>query len=101
MSTSPTIIFAGSGEFGVPTLRRLVESGHSIAAVISQPDRPAGRGRKLLPTAIAQVALAHALPLVRTENVNSQQLPSADLLVVIAFGQKIAPHIVDHARLGS
>jgi methionyl-tRNA formyltransferase len=98
---TPRIIFAGSGEFGVPTLKRLQESGLRIAQVISQPDRPAGRGRRLHPTPIAQLALERDLPLVRTDDINAQPLPPADLLVVIAFGQKIAPHVVDHARLGS
>ena len=97
------IIFAGSGEFGVPTLRALLDAGHEVVRVISQPDRPAGRKRVLTPTPIAQLALERSLPLLRTENVNREPepLPAAELLVVIAFGQKIAPHVVDHARLGS
>jgi methionyl-tRNA formyltransferase len=101
VNDTPKIIFAGSGEFGVPTLGRLIESGISIVQVFSQPDRPAGRGRQLHPTAIAQLALERGLPLVRTDNINAQTLPPADLLLVIAFGQKVAPHVVDHARLGS
>jgi methionyl-tRNA formyltransferase len=94
------IIYAGSGEFGLPTLRALVDAGHDIVRVVSQPDRPAGRGRGLTPTPISKFALERNLPLLRTQNVNAEPLPPADLLVVIAFGQKIAPHIVDHARLG-
>jgi methionyl-tRNA formyltransferase len=94
------IIFAGSGEFGLPTLRALSERGHEIVQVVSQPDRPAGRGRGLTPTPISKFALERNLPLLRTQNINAEQLPAADLLVVIAFGQKIAPHVVDHARLG-
>ena len=95
------IIFAGAGEFGLPSLRALREHGHSIVQVVSQPDRPAGRGRKLTPTPIAQYALDSNLPLIRTQNINAEKLPAADLLVVIAFGQKIAEHIVHHARLGA
>jgi methionyl-tRNA formyltransferase len=100
MAVSLRIIFAGSGEFGLPTLRALSEAGHEIVQVVSQPDRPAGRGRGLTPTPIAKFALTQNLPLRRTQNINAESLPPADLLVVIAFGQKIAPHIVDHARLG-
>ena len=95
------IIFAGSGEFGLPTLRALVEAGHDVVQVVSQPDRPAGRGRGLTPTPISKFALERNLPLVRTQNVNAEARPPADLLVVIAFGQKIAPHVVDAPRLGA
>ena len=95
------IIFAGAGEFGLPSLKALLERGHSIVQVISQPDRPAGRGRKLTPTPIAQFAIEQNLPLNRTENINAETLPAGDLLVVIAFGQKIAEHVVHHARLGA
>ncbi len=94
------IIFAGSGEFGLPTLGALADAGHELVQVISQPDRPAGRGRGLTPTPIARFALDHDLPLLRTQNVNAEQLPPADLLVVIAFGQKIGPHVIDPMRLG-
>ena len=95
------IIFAGAGEFGLPTLQALVDAGHQIVQVVSQPDRPAGRGRKLTPTPIAQFALDRGLPLERTDDINALPLPPADVMVVIAFGQKIAPHVVNHPRLGS
>lgn len=95
------IIFAGSGEFGLPALRALLESGHELVQVFSQPDRPAGRGRTLTPTPIAAYAIEHSLPVIRTANINVECLPPADLMVVIAFGQKISPRVVDHPRLGS
>jgi methionyl-tRNA formyltransferase len=95
------IIFTGSGEFGVATLGSLLEAGHEIVTVCTQPDRPAGRGRKMTATAIAQFAAEHSLPLIPTGNINAERLPPADLMVVIAFGQKIAPAVVDHPRLGS
>jgi methionyl-tRNA formyltransferase len=99
--TSLDIIFAGAGEFGLSSLNALTNAGHRIVQVISQPDRPAGRGRKLTPTPIAQYAIEHNFPLIRTDNINTETLPPADLLVVIAFGQKIAEHTVHHARLGA
>jgi methionyl-tRNA formyltransferase len=95
------IIFAGSGEFGVPTLRALLEARHELTQAVTQPDRPAGRGRHLTPTAIARLAAEHGVPLLKTADINRENLPPADLLVVIAFGQKIAPGIVSHARLAS
>jgi methionyl-tRNA formyltransferase len=96
-----SIIFAGSGEFGLPALRAVLEAGQKIVQVISQPDRPAGRGRQLTPTPIANFASTTNLPLLKTPDINVENLPLADLMIVIAFGQKIAPHIVNHPRLGS
>lgn len=94
-------IFAGAGEFGLPTLKAMLEAGHRAVGVYSQPDRPAGRGRKLTPTPIAQFALDHGLPVVRTETFNAESLPPADVMVVIAFGQKISAAHASHARLGA
>src|SRR4051812_45457948 len=96
-----SIIFAGAGEFGLPTLRALIDAGHRIVQVITQPDRPAGRGKKLTPTAIGQLAIERNLPLVRTENINAEKLPEADVMVVIAFGQKISQAIANHPKFGS
>lgn len=95
------LIFAGSGEFGLPTLLALASAGHQLVQVYSQPDRPAGRGRKLLPTPIAQAAIDHSWPLTRTANINQEPIPEADLLVVIAFGQKISDQVVHRPRLGA
>ncbi|HTW94880.1 MAG TPA: methionyl-tRNA formyltransferase [Tepidisphaeraceae bacterium] len=95
------IIFAGSGEFGLPTLRRLTEGDEEIVQVISQPDRPSGRGRKLTPTAISQVAMEKKLNLLRTENANAESLAAADVMVVIAFGQKMSAEIVARPKFGS
>jgi methionyl-tRNA formyltransferase len=101
LSSSLKIIFAGSGEFGLPTLRAVRSAGHEIVQLFTQPDRPAGRGRKLTATPIGQYAIDQSLPLVRTANINTEQLPAADVMVVIAFGQKIADNVVNYPRLGS
>jgi methionyl-tRNA formyltransferase len=95
------ILFAGSGAFGVPTLERLVARGANLVRVYTQPDKPAGRGHVLTPTPVGAWSLAHGVDLVRTDDINREPLPQADLLVVIAFGQKLAPQVVDHARLGA
>lgn len=110
-STPLSIIFAGSGEFGGPTLRALVAAGHRVIRVITQPDRPAGRGRHLTPTPIAALAEELGLPVLKTANINAEPLlppsstlplpPSPDLMIVIAFGQKIGQPAVNAPRLGS
>lgn len=94
------VLFAGSGEFGLPTLEALLDR-HHILSVISQEDRPAGRGRKLTPTPVAQFAIDHKIPLIRTSHIEQEILPAADVMVVIAFGQKIPPQVVNAPRLGS
>ncbi|HEX8524476.1 MAG TPA: methionyl-tRNA formyltransferase [Tepidisphaeraceae bacterium] len=95
------VIFSGSGEFGLPTLEALVAGGHEIVELFTQPNRPAGRGKKLTPTPVGAWADAHHLSPIRTENINRENLVAADVMVVIAFGQKIGPHVVHHPRLGS
>ncbi len=74
---------------------------HEIALVVSQPDRPSGRGRGLTPTPIAQAARERGFPLLRTADINCESLPPADVMIVIAFGQKIGPAAVSAPRLGS
>ena len=66
------ILFAGSGEFGAPSLSALMEEGHEIAAVISQPDRPAGRGKHLTPTPIARLAEERKLRVIKTANIKPE-----------------------------
>jgi methionyl-tRNA formyltransferase len=92
------IVFFGSGEFAVPSLRWLVNSPHEVAGVVTQPDRPAGRGRTSHPTPVAEWAEELGLPNERCEQVNEpafvKKMASlqADLAVVAAFGQKfLAP----------
>jgi methionyl-tRNA formyltransferase len=93
-----SILFAGSGAFGLPTYRQLLAAGHHIVGVYTQPDRPAGRGKRLTPTPVAAEVGDGA---IRTADINAELLPPADVMVVIAFGQKIGPAAVAHPRLGS
>jgi methionyl-tRNA formyltransferase len=98
------VIFFGSGAFGLPTLHAL-SSRHRVVAIVSQPDRPAGRGAALTPTPISQFALESlpGVPLFKPENVNdpavleSIRAIKADAFVVIAFGQKLSPALL-HER---
>jgi methionyl-tRNA formyltransferase len=95
------IVYLGSGEFGLPCLDALEASGHHLALVVTQPPNPAGRGRKLCPTPVGLWAQDHKLPCIPAENVNdpevSQRLVQAqpDVIVVIAFGQKIGKPLVE------
>ncbi len=95
------LIFAGSGAFGLPTLAALLEAQHRVTLVISQPDHPAGRGRKITPTPVAAWALNRGLKLLRSDDLNGESLPLADAMIVIAFGQKISAAAADRPRLGS
>lgn len=92
------ILFLGTGEFGVPTLRALARAGHDILAAVSQPDRPAGRGLTVAPTPIRAAAEQLGIPHVQAADVNA--LPSAELIrgaelgFVVAFGQKLGPGLL-------
>lgn len=94
------LVYLGSGEFGIPCLDALKASDHALARVVTQPANPAGRGRKPQPTPVAQWAAAHSVPFAETDNVNSAQMLAQiadcrpEVLVVIAFGQKIGPELV-------
>jgi len=93
------LIFLGSGEFGLPTLEFL-HAHHEVRAVVSQPDRPAGRKRQLTPTPISQWAAQHDLTLRKTDNANVDDFVAlmqdahADAAIVIAFGQKLSPELI-------
>ena len=88
-----SVAFLGGGSLGAPCLRELARRGW-IDVVVSQPDRPAGRGRVSTPTAISSLALECGLTLIRTEDVNqleaSEQCARAKVIVVISFGQKLS-----------
>src|SRR5258706_10307445 len=84
------ILFAGSGEFGAPSLSALMEAGHEIAAVISQPDRPAGRGGGLTPTPIARLAIERGLRGVRTGDIKQEKIDAGGLVGGVWVRQKNA-----------
>jgi methionyl-tRNA formyltransferase len=87
------IIFMGTPEFALPTLKSLHQSSHSILAVITQPDRPKGRGQKLLVSPIKQYALDSDLPILQPKTVNDPEFIESlkqnrpDVIIVVAFGQ--------------
>ena len=95
------LIYFGSGDFGLPTLQALVEADHEVAAVVTQPDRPAGRKRLPTPTPIAAWARDQGLDVWKQENVNEPDFVArvaalrAEASVVIAFGQKLSPPLIE------
>jgi methionyl-tRNA formyltransferase len=94
------IVYLGSGEFGLQCLNALAQSSHSLDFIVTQPPRQAGRGRKLTPTPVADWAKVHSVPFIETEDVNAPQILqkiagyTPDLIVVIAFGQKIGDELI-------
>jgi methionyl-tRNA formyltransferase len=99
------IVFAGTPEFAVPTLQALLDVGHDVCAVYTQPDRPAGRGRKLTASPVKQLALTHDIPVYQPENFKNPesiaQLTAlqADLMVVIAYGLILPQAVIDAPTL--
>jgi len=100
------LVFFGTPEFAVPTLRRLIAGRHEVVAVVCQPDRRRGRGRRTSPAPVAQLALESGVPLLRPENVGDADCVAAlralepDLGVVVAFGQFIPKRVRELPSLG-
>lgn len=92
------IVFFGTPDFAVESLKRLVEAGFHIAAVVTMPDKPAGRGHHLLQSAVKQYAVSQGLPLLQPVNLKDEAFVSelraigADLHIVIAF--RMLPQVV-------
>ena len=106
MITGLKIVFAGTPEFSVPSLRALLESEHQVVAVYTQPDRPAGRGRKLTASPVKQLALEHEIPVRQPKNLKGEvdlvdlESLQADLMVVVAYGLLLPSRVLEAPRLG-
>ena len=101
------IVYLGSGEFGIECLNALERSSHSLQFIVTQPPHPAGRGRKPSPTPAAHWATTYSIPFVETDNVNTPRMMEKiadykpDLIVVIAFGQKIGNELINLPSKGA
>jgi len=101
------IVFAGTPDFAVPTLQALLDSPHRVSAVYTQPDRPAGRGRKLTASPVKILALSADIPVYQPENFKNpatiQELAALapDLLVVVAYGLILPQAVLDIPKQGS
>jgi len=101
----PKIIFLGTPQFAVPTLRALIHEGYDILSVVTQPDRPKGRGRKLTPSPVKILAEENNLTILQPERLDDSFLNlllplKPDLLVVIAFGQIIPGRVLSSVKEG-
>lgn len=100
------IIFAGTPEFAAETLSALLTTEHEICAVYTQPDRPAGRGRKITASPVKQVALEHQIHVEQPVNFKSNEAKqiladlNADLMIVVAYGLLLPQAVLDTPRLG-
>jgi len=100
------LVFAGTPEFAVPCLEACRASGAEVVAVYTQPDRPAGRGRKLAPSPVKQAALAAGITVEQPESLKSTDVQQAlaayrpDLLVVVAYGLILPRKVLAIPRLG-
>lgn len=100
------IIFAGTPDFAAQALDALIAAGHEIALVLTQPDRPSGRGMKLTPSAVKVVAERHQIPVWQPEKLRTseQQAPvaavNADVMIVAAYGLILPQIVLDMPRLG-
>ena len=99
------IVFMGTPDFAVPCLKTLNEN-YEVIAVITQPDRPKGRGQKLTPSPIKEYALEHNLTVLQPEKIKTSETEeqlkklAPDLIVVVAFGQILSKAILDIPKLG-
>jgi methionyl-tRNA formyltransferase len=98
------LLFAGTPAFAVPSLQALLEAGHRVLAVYTQPDRPAGRGRKLATGAVKEFALAHGLEVRQPETLKGRadelRALGADAMIVVAYGVLLPPDVLAAPRLG-
>jgi methionyl-tRNA formyltransferase len=100
------IVFMGTPESAVPSLRRLVDDGHEIIAVWTQPDKPAGRGNKLHPPPVKEFALQHGLAIHQPQKIKTAEANDlfashrADVAVVVAYGRILPPEFLAAPRHG-
>jgi methionyl-tRNA formyltransferase len=101
------VLFWGTPAFALPALRSLSEEGHVVVGVVTQPDRPAGRGREVAMSPIKQEALESGIPVLQPEKARGDEFLAqiraldADISVVVAYGQILRPEVLAVPRLGS
>ncbi len=107
MAESFKIIYMGTPDFAVPPLKFLSKTKHEIALVVTQPDRPKGRGKKILPPPVKKAAVKYGYPVIQPESVRDQDFYEKigkikpDIIVVIAYGHILTKRILDMPRLGA
>ncbi|PJN53737.1 Methionyl-tRNA formyltransferase [Paenibacillus sp. GM2FR] len=100
------IVFMGTPAFAVPSLEMLIAEGYSIAAVVTQPDRPQGRKKVLTPTPVKEAALRHGIPVLQPQRLRNPEAVAElaeykpDLIVTAAYGQILPKSVLDMPALG-
>jgi methionyl-tRNA formyltransferase len=100
------LTFLGTPAFAVPTLQKVLEAGHKVLSVVTQPDRPKGRGQALAASPVKETALAHGLPVYQPERIRRPEAVAhlaalgAEAMVVVGYGQIIPQSIIDLPRHG-
>ncbi len=100
------IIYMGTPDFAVAPLAALAENGYEVEAVITQPDKPKGRGKTMMPTPVKEEALKHGIPVLQPVKVRDPEFVeelknlAPDIIIVAAFGQIIPKSILDMPRFG-
>ncbi|MHA2940192.1 methionyl-tRNA formyltransferase [Vibrio sp. RC27] len=106
MSQSLRIVFAGTPDFAARHLAALLSSEHDVIAVYTQPDKPAGRGKKLTPSPVKQLALEHNIDVFQPESFKTEEAQkqleqlNADIMIVVAYGQLLPKSVLETPRLG-
>ena len=101
------LLFFGTPDFAVPPLEALVRSRHEIAGVVTQPDRPKGRGRKVAPSPVKRLAREHRLPVFQPEKASSSEFVQAlraivpDLITVVAYGEILKREVLESPAHGA
>ena len=100
------IVFAGTPDFAVSTLQALIESHHRVIAAYTQPDRLAGRGRKMLPSPVKRLSVQQQIKIYQPENLRTEEAREhlralcPDVMVVVAYGQILPPDILQIPKYG-
>ncbi|PSV24470.1 MULTISPECIES: methionyl-tRNA formyltransferase [unclassified Photobacterium] len=106
MSKPLRIVFAGTPDFAARHLAALLSSQHQVVAVYTQPDRPAGRGKKLTASPVKNIALEHDIPVYQPASLRNEEAQQelaaidADIMVVVAYGLLLPQEVLDTPRLG-
>ena len=100
------IVFLGTPDFGVPSLKALVEAGYEVVGVFTQPDKPKGRGNKMLPSPVKVCAQEYGIPVfqpvkIRVDGVDDLRALAPDLCVTAAFGQILSQEVLDIPKIGT
>ena len=100
------VVFMGTPDFAVGTLKAIIEAGHDVAAVVTQPDKPRGRSKSLVFSPVKEEAVAHGITVLQPERARDEAFVeelrtyNADVIVVVAFGQLLPASIINMPRYG-